>query len=68
MYRSLIFNGKDEIISIGDYPSFEETLKSLHTELDVHKHVTLSGAYIYKYLNPGENQSMQMIASLRVIR
>lgn len=68
MFRSLIFNKREEIIFIKDHPTFEESLKALNIEIDERKGVSLSGAYIYKYLNPTENQSMAMIASLRTTR
>jgi hypothetical protein len=68
MFRSLIFNRREEIIFIKDHPTFEESLKDLNIEIDERKGVPLSGAYIYKYLNPEQNQSMAMVASLRTTR
>lgn len=68
MYRTILWNKKEEIVSFKDYPSFEESLKSLNLEIDEYKQLPLAGAHIYVYLNPEANQSMRMIASLRTIR
>lgn len=68
MYRSILWNKREEIIFIHDYPTFEESLKFLNVEIDERKATPLSKACIYKYLNPEQNQSMAMIASLRTIR
>lgn len=68
MYRSIIFNRREEIIFVKDYPTFEDSLKDLNVAVDGYKGTLLSGAYIYKYLNPTENQSMAMVASLRTTR
>ena len=68
MFKSLIFNKREEIVFIQDHPTFEESLKSLNMEIDERKGTPLSGAYIYRYLNPTENQSMVMVASLRTTR
>ena len=68
MFRSLLFNRREEIVFIKDHPTFEESLKSLNVEIDERKGILLSGAYIYRYLNPAENQSMVMVASLRTTR
>lgn len=68
MYRTLLWNKRNEIISIKDYSSLEDSIKFLNLEIDEHKSVPLSGAHIYVYLNPESNQSMRMIASLRTIR
>lgn len=68
MFRALIFNRREEIVFIKDHPTFEESLKVLNAEIDERKGTPLSGAYIYKYLNPEQNQSMTMVASLRTTR
>lgn len=68
MFRSILWNKREEIIFFKDYPTFEESLKFLNLEIDERKGTPLSKACIYKYLNPENNQSMAMIASLRTIR
>lgn len=68
MYRSILFNKREEIIFVKDYPTFEESLKFLNLEIDEHRNNPLLKACIYKYLNPEQNQSMAMVASLRTIR
>ena len=68
MYRSILWNKREEIIFVHDYPTFEESLKSLNIEIDERKTTPLLRACIFKYLKPEENQSMEMVASLRTIR
>jgi hypothetical protein len=68
MYRSILWNKHEEIIFVKDYSTFEESLKFLNIEIDERKNVPLLKACIYKFLNPEENQSMAMVASLRTIR
>ena len=41
MFRSLIFNRREEIIFIKDHSTFEESLKSLNVEIDERKGVPL---------------------------
>lgn len=68
MYRSILWNKREEIIFVKDYSTFEDSLKFLNVEIDERKGTPLLRACIYKYLNPEQNQSMAMIASLRTIR
>lgn len=68
MYRSILWNERHEIVFVKDYETFEESLKYLNIEIDERRNTPLAEAQIYKYLNPTENQSMAMVASLRTIR